>query len=177
MEDQIVDTKIIDEQQISKNNKILADQEVLDIILETTWKEYEQIFEDKRELDIKSSIILTGIGVIFGVLFTTFYSFNIILLVFAVSVLLIAAFSCLIELSLRKYEKISSEKLYRDMVNNGLITNKYRAKQALINTIIVKCNNNNKDIYKKLVEYIGFSQYIFLFGIILLFFSFIITNF
>jgi hypothetical protein len=153
--------------------EIIASDEVIDTILDLSWKEYQQIFEHKRDLDLKSSIILSGVGILIGLLIHGISGLNLGFMYIGGCMLCLSALSCFFGLILRSYNTMNVEGIYKDTIDENELNNSYLVKQRVIEDYL-KWNKINKDSYTNNAHFIEFSLFFLIIGIFLLFFSFIL---
>lgn len=150
---------------------------VINTILDFSWKEYQQVFDDKCDLEIKSSIILASIGVIIGFIVTRPEELNLIFTYLGVFVLMVSAASCVYILKIRKYKRFNAIGTFKNISDMNLQNNEYSVKLGLIRTLLCKCNDSNKKIYPHLAEIMEFAMILFVMGVTLLLFSFLLGHF
>jgi len=89
-----------------KNNVDFSDQEFNDIMLGLAWKRFEQVFNDKRDIEQKSSLILTANGVLLGLVINGFDVLNKGSAFLGIIAIFFSSLFCIISLKPRKYSHI-----------------------------------------------------------------------
>ena len=164
------------EDTIESEEEVRYSPEVVDLILNIAWRDYEIVFENKKEIDQKAFILLTGIGVIFGLIFTRYNNFNLLLMVVGGFILLFSASFCILELNLRPYECTDNKTVFNAIIERYLENDPIEAKLAFREKLN-QYTDGNITKYNELVVLMEKALPIFILGVFVLFLSFVLSFF
>jgi len=157
-----------------KNNVDSKDQEFNDIMLNLAWKRFEQVFNDKRDIEQKTSLILTANGVLLGLVAN---GFNVLSKGSALLGLIAIFFSslfCIISLKPREYLHIGVNESWESLKNYKPDIDK--VKMGIFGTIAANelINRNN---VKSAANWFEYAIWSFLLSVSLIIIALIDKNF
>lgn len=143
----------------------MADKD--EILLDWAWRNLDDFWEDKRELDNKGSILLTANGIVLGFVANAFDKLNFILSILGITFLMLSIFFCIMLLKTHIYTRSKCEPI--EVIS--------KLDEAQLNE---KIYNELRESYEKnhtisddLVRLYGNAIYFFLTALLLIAFSII----
>jgi hypothetical protein len=148
--------------------------EVINILLGVAWTDYNSISSDKRDVEFKASIILAGVGVLFGLEINFLEKLNSWLVFSCLGLLILSGILCVFSIALRDYHTLTLMKTYECFKDNNILNIEDSAKESLYWSLST-FTKNNRDIYNKSVKFLEMGVFFFLAGIFTLFLSALIN--
>lgn len=136
-----------------------------DLMLDLAWRRFSEVWQDKRDIETKASILLTASGVMLGLLINAVDRFPVIIGLVSGFLLMIAILFCVLALKPRKYFTFGLRKSWDDF--EPYMDDFEQLKLEMYGAIAVK-EEHNKDLVSKAAKWLEMATYSFLAGSIVL---------
>jgi len=132
-----------------------------DVLLDLAWRRFSEVWQDKRDVETKASILLTAAGVMLGLLINAIDKLPVLAAVVSAVLLMSTIIFCVLSLKTRMYFTFGLRKSWEDF--EQFEDDIEQLKLELYGALAVKEEHNKLEV-SKASKWLERAMYSFLFG-------------